>query len=109
VEGTLPAGGELVCAFTGEYATEHQVVHLELPTMHEPLVIALERLMISCVLNSCLPSSLIDEVDIIMSELVLRGFVVCLDVGRDHGDFRGDNDLSPVHQEERRLPRGSTR
>jgi hypothetical protein len=38
-----------------------------------------KRLMVLCILDSCLPSSLIDEVDIITSELVLRGFVVCLD------------------------------
>jgi hypothetical protein len=55
--------------------------------MHEPLVIALERLMVACILDSCLLSSLINEVDIIMSELVLCGFIVCLDTGRDHGDF----------------------
>jgi hypothetical protein len=75
-ERALPARGELVCAFMGEYAPEHQIVHLELPTMHEPLVIAPERLMIPCILESCLPSSLVDKVDIITPELVLRGFVV---------------------------------
>jgi hypothetical protein len=26
--------------------------------------------------------------------------------GGDHGDFWGDNSFSPIHQEERRLPRG---
>jgi hypothetical protein len=55
-----------------------------------------------------LPSSLIDEVDIITPELVLCGFVICLDTGGDHGDFRGDNDLCPVNKEERHLPRGLT-
>jgi hypothetical protein len=30
-----------------------------------------------------LPSSLVDEVDIIMPELVLRSFVVCLDTGEE--------------------------
>jgi hypothetical protein len=64
-ERTLPVGGELVCAFTGEYAPEHQIVHLELPTMHELLVIAPERLTLPCILEHCLPSSLINEVDII--------------------------------------------
>jgi hypothetical protein len=59
-------GGELVCTFTGEYASEHQIIHLELPTTLEPLVIALECLTVPCVLESCLPSSLIDNVDIIM-------------------------------------------
>jgi hypothetical protein len=46
----LPAGGgEFVGAFTGEYALEDQVAHLELPVTHEPLVIAPERLTVLCV------------------------------------------------------------
>jgi hypothetical protein len=92
-------------AFTDEYAPEHQIVHLELPTIHEPMVIALERLIVLCISKSCLPSSLIDEVDIITPELVLRGFVVCLDTEGDHGGLRGiiasapytkKKDVSPV-------------
>jgi hypothetical protein len=78
---TLPVGGELVCAFMGKYAPEHQIIHLELPTMHKPLVIAPERLAVPCISESCLPSLFIDEVDIIMPELVLRGFVICLKMG----------------------------
>jgi hypothetical protein len=81
---------------------------MELPTIHEPLVIASERLTVPCILGSCLPSSLIDEVDIITSELVLCGSVVCLDMEGDHGDLRRDNNLSPIHQEERCLPCGLT-
>jgi hypothetical protein len=49
--------------------------------MHEPLVIAPERMTVLCILDSCLPSPIIDEVDIITLELVLRGFVICLDTG----------------------------
>jgi hypothetical protein len=90
---TLLVGGELVCAFTGEYASEHQIVHLELPTMHRPLVIASEHRTVSCILESYLPSSLIDKDDIITLELVLGDFVVCLDMGGDHGDFRVDTML----------------
>jgi hypothetical protein len=105
---TLLVGGELVCAFRGEYAPEHHIIHLELSTIHEPLVIALERLMVPCILESCLSSSLIDEVDIITSELVLLSFIVCLDMGGDHGDFQGDNKLCPIHEEERCLPCGPT-
>jgi hypothetical protein len=86
-EGTLPAGGEFIHAFTGEYAPEHQVIHLEPPATHEPLVIASERLMVPCVSDICLPSLLIDEVDVITSELVLRGFIIFLDMGGAHGDF----------------------
>jgi hypothetical protein len=86
-KGTLPAGGELVHYFTGKNVLEHQIVHLELPTMHEPLVIAPKCLMVPCISESCLPSSLINKVDIITPELVLRGFVICLDMGGDYGDF----------------------
>jgi hypothetical protein len=83
-EGTLPVGGEFVCAFTGEYAPKHQVIHLELPASHEPLVIALECLTVLCVFDSCLRSSLIDEVDVITRELVLRGWI-CMP---GHGETR---------------------
>jgi hypothetical protein len=65
----------------GEYASKHQVTHLELPASHEPLAIAPELLTVPCISESCLASSLVDEVDVITSELVLRGFVVCLDTG----------------------------
>jgi hypothetical protein len=49
--------------------------------MHEPLMIASKHLTVLCVSKRCLPSLLIDEVDIITSELVLRCFVVYLDTG----------------------------
>jgi hypothetical protein len=74
-----PSRGELVCAFTGEYTLEYHITHLELPATHEPLVIAPERLTVLCVSDSCLPSSLVDEVNIITPEQVLRGFIICLD------------------------------
>jgi hypothetical protein len=98
--------GELVQAFTGKYAPEHQIIHLELPTMHKPLVVAPERLEVSCISKSCLPSSFIDKVNNIWPELVLHDFVVCLNTGGDHGDLWADNSFSPIHQEERCLPRG---
>jgi hypothetical protein len=47
-EGTLPAGGEFVCAFMGDYVSEHQVSHLEMPATHELLVIVLEGLTVPC-------------------------------------------------------------
>jgi hypothetical protein len=76
--------------------------------MHKPLVIALECLPVSCMSKSCLPSSFVDEVDIITPQLVLCGFVVCLHTegGRDHDDFLGDNSLDPIHQEEMCFPCG---
>jgi hypothetical protein len=63
--------------------------------MHKPQVIASEHLTVPCILEICLPSSLVDEVNIIMLELVLCGFIVCLDTGADHGDFWGITALAP--------------
>jgi hypothetical protein len=77
-EGALLAGGELVSTFSSEHPPEHQIVHLELSAMHEPLLIVFECLAIPCIFNSRLSSSFIDEVDILAPELVLHGFVVCL-------------------------------
>jgi hypothetical protein len=84
---TLPAEGELVCSFTGKYALEHQIIHLELATMYEPFVIASKCLAVPCFSESYLPSLFIDKVYIITLELVLRNFVVFLSTGGDHGDF----------------------
>jgi hypothetical protein len=98
--------GELVQVFSGKYAPEHQIVYLELPTMHKPPMIVPERLAVPCISESCLPSCFIDQVDIIVSELVLHGFIVCLNTVGYHGDFWGDNSFSTIHQEERRLSRG---
>jgi hypothetical protein len=75
---TLPARGELVSTLMGKYAPKHQIVHLELPMMCKPLVIAPERLTVPCIAESCLPSSLIDEVDITMPELVHCAFILFL-------------------------------
>jgi hypothetical protein len=56
--------------------------------MHKLLVIAPVHLAISSTW-SCLLSYFVDQVDIIVPELVLRGFIICLDMGGDHGDFWG--------------------
>jgi hypothetical protein len=103
---TLPMRGELVQAFLGKYVSEHQIIHLELLTIHKLLVIALERLTVPCILESCLPSCLVDKVNIITPKLVMRGFVVCLNMGGDHGDFWRDNSFGPIRQEEMCFPRG---
>jgi hypothetical protein len=56
--------------------------------MHKPLVVVLEHLVVLCILESFLSCSFIDEVDIITLDLVLRGFVVCLNTrGGDHSHF----------------------
>jgi hypothetical protein len=68
-------------------------------------VVASERLAVPCISESYLPSSFIDKIDIIMSELVMRSFVVCLNMGEGGMVISGgDNNFSPIHQKERRLP-----
>jgi hypothetical protein len=63
--------------------------------MHKPLVVALERLTVTCISESCLPSSFIDLVDIITPDLVLRGFVLCLNTGEATVISRGIIALAP--------------
>jgi hypothetical protein len=106
--GTFLAGGKFVHALPTKHPPEDQIIHLELLASHEPLVVAPEHLPVVCIFNSSLPSSLVDQVDILTPELVLRDFVICLDTQRAHGDFRGEDGLSPVHHEEMRLSCGST-
>jgi hypothetical protein len=78
-EGALPAGGELVSTLSSEHLSEHQIFHLELSSTHELLLVAFECLVVPCIFYSRLSSSLINEVDIFTSELVLCGFIVYLD------------------------------
>jgi hypothetical protein len=103
-EGALPARGELVSSFSSKHPPEHQIVHLKFSAVHEPVLVAFECLEVLCIFNSKLSSSFIDEVDILASELILRGFVVYLYTYGAHGDFSREDDLSPVDHKERRLP-----
>jgi hypothetical protein len=73
----------------------HQIIHLELSAMHELLLVALECLAVPCIFNHKLPSSFTDKVDIFVLEMVLRGFIVCLNTEGAHGDFRGRTALAP--------------
>jgi hypothetical protein len=59
-EGTFPVGGKLVHALPVKGPPKHQIIHLELSAMHEPLIVALERLPVACIFNSRLPPSLIN-------------------------------------------------
>jgi hypothetical protein len=67
-----------VHALPAKHPPKDQIIQLELPASHEPLAVEPERLPVACIFNSSLPSSLIDQVNILTSKLVLRGFVVCL-------------------------------
>jgi hypothetical protein len=95
--GTFLARGKFVHALPAKHPHENQIIHLELPASHEPLVVAPERLPVACIFNSSLLSSLVDQVDILTPELVLHGFVICLDTQRAHGDFWGKDGLGPIH------------
>jgi hypothetical protein len=75
----LPSRGKFVHALPTMHPPEDQIIHLELPASHEPLVVVPELLPVACIFNSSLPSSLIEQVDILTPELVLCGFVICLD------------------------------
>jgi hypothetical protein len=94
-EGTLPTGGEFVATLPREHRPEHYIVHLELSATHEPLMIMLYRLAVPCIFYCRIPSSLIDEDDIFTPELVLRGYVICLNTEGAHGDTKKKG-VSPV-------------
>jgi hypothetical protein len=105
--GTFSTGGKFLHALPVKHPSEDKIIHLELSALHEPLMVVPERLPVACSFNSRLPSLLVDQVDIITLELLLHGFILCLDTQRAHGDLWGEDSLSPVHHEERRLARGS--
>jgi hypothetical protein len=47
--------------------------------MHEPLMVTPERLIVSCILNRCSPSSLIDKVYILATLPLLQFLIEGLD------------------------------
>ena len=55
------------------------VASLELPIVHEPLMIAPERLVVACISDCCSPPSFFNEVHIVTPLLFLHGFVKNLD------------------------------
>jgi hypothetical protein len=50
-----------------------------LPTMHEPLMVTPERLVVSCILDCYSPSLLVDEVYILATLLLLQFLIKSLD------------------------------
>ena len=59
--------------------SEDEVASPELPTVHEPLMIAPERLVVACISDCCSPPSFVDEVHIVTPPPLLHGFVKGLD------------------------------
>jgi hypothetical protein len=51
----------------------------ELPTMHDPLAVAPERLVVSCFSGRCLPSAFVGEVHVLTPRLFLHRLVKILD------------------------------
>ena len=79
LEGPLPAGGEFMEPCSVQDPSVDEVASPELPTLHEPLMIAPERLVLACISDCCSPPSFVDEVDIVTPLLLLHGFVKSLD------------------------------
>ena len=79
LEGPLPAGGELVEPCSVQDPPQDEVASPELPTLHELLIIAPERLVVACILDCCSPPSLINEVHILALLLFLHRFIKSLD------------------------------
>ena len=59
---------------------QDEVASPELPTMHEPVMIALECLVVACISVCCSPPSFINEVHIVTPQLFLHGLVKSLDL-----------------------------
>ena len=74
-----PAGGEFVEPFSVQDPSEDEVASPELHTVHEPLMIAPERLVVACLSDCCSPPSLINGVHVVTPQLLLHGFVKVLD------------------------------
>jgi len=79
LERPLPAGGEFVEPRSVQDPSEDEVASPELPTVHEPLMIAPERLVVACISDCCSPPSLVNEVHVVAPQLLLHGFVKGLD------------------------------
>ena len=79
LEGPLPAGGEFVEPCSVQDPPQDEVASPELPTMHEPLMIAPEHLVVACISDCCSPSSFINEVYVVTPQLFLHGFIKGLD------------------------------
>jgi len=56
-----------------------QVPSPELPTMHKPLVIAPERLVVPCILDCSSPPPFVKKVHVVSSLLFLQGLIKSLD------------------------------
>ena len=58
---------------------QDEVASPELPTVHEPLMIVPERLVLACISDCCSPPLFVNEVYIVTPQLFLHGFIKGLD------------------------------
>ena len=107
LEGPLPARGEFVQLLSVQYAAEDQVPCVQLPAVHEPLVMTPERLAVACIADRCTAPVFINEVDVFVVPLFLHTFIKKLYPWGAQGYFRGKAGFGPVDQEERCLPGGA--
>jgi hypothetical protein len=76
--------------------------------MRDPLVVALERLVVSCISGHRLPSAFVDEVHVLTPQSFLHRSTKRLGPWGAHKGFRGKAGFSPVDQEGRGLSSGPT-
>jgi len=79
LEGSFPPGGEFVEPFSVQDSPQDQVPCPELPTMHKPLVIVSECLVVTFISDCNSPPPFINEIHIISSQLFLHRLIKCLD------------------------------
>jgi hypothetical protein len=65
--------------------------------MHETLVVASERFVVSCISDGCSPPALVDEVHVFTPQLSLHRFLKGLDSRGAHDNFRGKTGFGPVY------------
>ena len=72
------AGGEFVEPCSVQDQPQDKVASPELPTVHGPLMIAPEHLVVASISDCCSPPSFVNEVHIVTLQLFLHGFVKSL-------------------------------
>jgi hypothetical protein len=64
--------------------------------MHDPLAVAPERLVVTCILNHLLLSAFVDEVRVLMPQPFLHRLIRRLGPWGAHKGFRGKTGFRPV-------------
>jgi hypothetical protein len=72
--------------------------------MHDPLAVAPERLVVTCISDHRLPSAFVDEVHILTSQPFLHRLIRRLGPWGAHKGFRGKTGFGPVDREGQGCP-----